>query len=157
MYLDMKNFKLLVYIFVFAVLLGCNGSSEPSGSQLVKDTPEERLNWAQEYMRVMPMSDLLDDMTNKMSANMKSDVAEKFKSLMKKSIDVQLLEKTARDSMVKHFTASELRALAQFYGSNEGKSVMKKFGEYMADVMPIMQAQVMQAAQKAANNPQPNN
>jgi len=47
--------------------------------------------------------------------------------------------------MIKNFTADELKALADFYGSPVGKSAMAKFGNYMADVMPGMMAEVQKA------------
>ena len=43
----------------------------------------------------------------------------------------------------------ELKALADFYGSAVGKSAMKKFGTYMADVMPDIQAEMIKAQAKA--------
>ena len=46
------------------------------------------------------------------------------------------------------FTTDELKALADFYGSPVGKSAMKKFGAYMADIMPVVQAEIMKAAAK---------
>ncbi|HUQ08876.1 MAG TPA: DUF2059 domain-containing protein, partial [Steroidobacteraceae bacterium] len=52
-------------------------------------------------------------------------------------------------SMVKYFTTRELDAMAKFYGSPEGKSSLEKFGPYMADVMPMIQAE-MQHAMEAA-------
>ena len=59
------------------------------------------------------------------------------------------------DAMVKHFTTDELKALADFYGSPVGKSAMQKFGAYMADVMPAIQAE-MQKAQAKLNQSAPN-
>jgi hypothetical protein len=50
---------------------------------------------------------------------------------------------------VKHFTAEELQALANFYGSPVGKSAMKKFGQFMADAMPNIQSLMFDAFQKA--------
>jgi hypothetical protein len=53
------------------------------------------------------------------------------------------------DAMVKHFTSEELKALADFYGSPVGKSAMQKFGAYMSDLMPTIQAEMMKAEAKA--------
>jgi hypothetical protein len=58
--------------------------------------------------------------------------------------------------MVKHFSAEELKALADFYGSPVGKSAMSKFGAYMADVMPAIQAEMIKAQAKT-NQSKPNN
>jgi hypothetical protein len=51
--------------------------------------------------------------------------------------------------MVKIFTAQELNALADFYGSPVGKSAMGKFGIYMAEVMPALQQELIQAMGQA--------
>jgi hypothetical protein len=48
-------------------------------------------------------------------------------------------------SMAKHFTVDELNALADFYGSREGRSAMKKFGAYMADIMPVIEQEMTKA------------
>ena len=53
------------------------------------------------------------------------------------------------DAMVKNFTTEELKALADFYGSPVGKSAMQKFGAYMADIMSLVQAEIIKAAGKA--------
>ena len=64
---------------------------------------------------------------------------------MTKGLDMESLRKTMVEAMVQHFTADELTALADFYGSPIGKSAMKKFGPYMAEVMPKFQADLMKA------------
>jgi hypothetical protein len=68
--------------------------------------------------------------------------------MMTKDLDIVALSKAMTDAMVKHFTTEELKALADFYGSPVGKSAMQKFGAYMADLMPIIQAEMMKAQAK---------
>jgi len=41
-----------------------------------------------------------------------------------------------------------LNALADFYESPEGNSAMKKMGEYMADVMPTLQEEMVRAVKR---------
>jgi hypothetical protein len=50
--------------------------------------------------------------------------------------------------MVRIFTTDELKVLADFYGSPGGKSTMQKFGTYMADILPVMQAEIIEASAK---------
>jgi hypothetical protein len=68
--------------------------------------------------------------------------------MMTADLDIGALSKAMTDAMVKHFTTEELKALADFYGSPVGKSAMQKFGAYMADLMPIVQAEIMKAQAK---------
>jgi hypothetical protein len=68
---------------------------------------------------------------------------------MTSQLDVPAITKAMTDAMVKHFTSEELKALADFYGSPVGKSAMQKFGAYMSDLMPTIQAEMMKAEAKA--------
>ena len=43
----------------------------------------------------------------------------------------------------KNFTTEEIKALTRFCASPEGASIMKKYGAYMADVMPEVQSRIM--------------
>jgi hypothetical protein len=79
-------------------------------------------------------------MADKMATNLPADQRQQFKQMMTKDLDIAALSKAMTDAMVKHFTTEELKALADFYGSPVGKSAMQKFGAYMADLMPIIQA-----------------
>jgi hypothetical protein len=87
-------------------------------------------------------------MADKMAETLPADQREQFKKVMTTQVDVAALSKAMTDAMVKNFTTEELKALADFYGSPVGKSAMQKFGAYMADIMPVVQAEIMKAAAK---------
>src|SRR5882757_11580320 len=119
------------------------------------DTPETRRKEAERYLQVSPPKALFEDMADKMAANLPPDQREQFKRVMTTQLDMAALTKAMMDAMVKTFTTDELKALADFYGSPVGKSAMQKFGAYMADVMPAIQAE-MQKAQAKMNQSAPN-
>jgi hypothetical protein len=112
------------------------------------DTPETRRHEAERYLQATPPKALFEDMADKMAANLPPDQRDQFKKLMTSQLDIAALTKAMIDSMVKHFTTEELKALADFYGSPVGKSAMQKFGAYMADIMPTMEAEIMKAQAK---------
>src|SRR5712675_1115795 len=112
------------------------------------DTPETRRREAERYLQVSPPKALFEDMADKMAANLPADQREQFKKLMTTEVDIAALSKAMIGAMVKNFTTEELKALADFYGSPVGKSAMQKFGAYMADIMPVVQAEIMKAAAK---------
>ena len=112
------------------------------------DTPETRRREAERYLQVNPPKALLDDMVDKMAANLPPDQRDQFKRVMTTQLDLAALTKASMDAMVKNFTTDELKALADFYGSPIGKSAMQKVGAYMADIMPAVQAEIMKAAAK---------
>jgi hypothetical protein len=129
---------------VTLILIVCAWSSVFSAP----DTPETRRKEAERYLQVSPPKALFEDMADKMAANLPADQRDQFKKLMTTQVDIAALSKAMTDAMVKNFTTEELKALADFYGSPVGKSAMQKFGAYMADIMPVVQAEIMKAAAK---------
>ncbi len=113
------------------------------------DTPETRRREAERYLQATPPKAMFEDMADKMAANLPAAEREKFKQTLISQLDIPALTKAMTDAMVKHFTTEELKALADFYGSPVGKSAMQKFGAYMAEVMPTMEAEIMKAQAKA--------
>jgi hypothetical protein len=112
------------------------------------DSPDTRRHEADRYLQAVPPKALFEDMAEKMSSTLAPEQRSQFKQLMTSQLDIGALTKAMSDAMVKHFTTDELKALADFYGSPVGKSAMQKFGAYMADLMPIMQAEIMKAQAK---------
>ena len=112
------------------------------------DTPETRRHEAERYLQASPPKAMFEDVADKMAANIPADQRAQFKQAMTTDVDIAALTKAMTDAMVKNFTTEELKALADFYGSPVGKSAMQKFGAYMADVMPVIQAEIMKAAAK---------
>ena len=112
------------------------------------DTPETRHREAERYLQVNPPKMLFEDMADRMAVNLPPDQRQQFKQMMTADLDIAALSKAMIDAMVKHFTTEELKALADFYGSPIGKSAMQKFGAYMADLMPVLQAEMIKAHTK---------
>ncbi len=135
----MKQKLLFLLILAFCASLPVLGAT---------DTPETRRREAERYLQVNPPKALLDDMVDKMAANLPPDQRDQFKRVMTTQLDLAALTKASMDAMVKNFTTDELKALADFYGSPIGKSAMQKVGAYMADIMPAVQAEIMKAAAK---------
>ena len=134
--------KQKVVVLLILVLVACSPVFSAA------DTPETRRKEAERYIQVSPPKALFEDMADKMAANLPADQREQFKKVMTTQLDIAALSKAMTDAMVKNFTTDELKALADFYGSPVGKSAMQKFGAYMADIMPVVQAEIMKAAAK---------
>ena len=114
----------------------------------IEDTPENRRREAQRYMKTTPAAALFADMAEQVAKNLPPEQRDAFKAILNKNLDQEAIAKAISDAMVKHFTADELNALADFYGSDVGKSAMKKIGAYMADAMPSIQAEMTKAMAK---------
>jgi hypothetical protein len=120
----------------------------------LEDSPANREKEAERYLTVMTVREMFTDMAEQMSKTMPEDKRQAFKDLFSKHIDIPALEKAMKAALVKHFTADELKALADFYSTPFGKSAMKKMPKYMADLMPTIQQEVMKAQSKANSESQ---
>jgi hypothetical protein len=116
-----------------------------------QDSSADRQAAATRYISVVPMSKMLEDSFAELAKQLPQDKRAGFIAKMKQTVRADALERIALDSMVKTFTADELNALADFYGSKPGRSAMQKFGIYMGEVMPAIQAEIQQAIQQQSN------
>lgn len=98
----------------------------------------EAFKAAERYAEVSDLPAMLRSAVNNMAVSMPLDQAEIFKDFMNNSLDVKAFERLIVDAMVRHFTIAELNALADFYGSPEGRSILKKFGPYLADANQVI-------------------
>ncbi len=99
---------------------------------------------AQAYAATYPMGKMIEEMRAASIAQappaQKATLERAFEAM-----DVDALQREMTALMAKHFDAGELWALADFYGSPEGRSVLRKMPVYMAEFQPFLQQQVMQA------------
>jgi hypothetical protein len=114
----------------------------------LEDTPANRQREADRYLLATPPREMMANITNEMAKTLPSDQRAPFQSLLA-LIDIDAVTKVMRQAMIKNFSADELKALADFYGSPAGKSAMKNFSTYMVDVMPGLQEELMKAMTKA--------
>jgi hypothetical protein len=109
---------------------------------------------AERYLQVVTPEDLMRDTAEKVATNLPETKRKRFLDAMTKRLDFETINGVMIRSMVNRFTVREIDALPNFYGSPEGKSVMKKFGLFMADVAPTIQAETTKALAKIGQAPQ---
>ena len=115
----------------------------PTFALATPDTPEARRVAVGQYFKVQPMSDMMNDMQERMMQGVPPQMRASMQQSRLSASDIQMIESAATDSMVRHFTIGEIEALTAFYSSPEGRSVMKKMPDYMADLMPTIQTKMM--------------
>jgi hypothetical protein len=124
--------RLLIAVSFLFVLVG----NTQSGAE---DDQNTRLAAAKRYARVYNMPKMIHDSIGQIANSFPEETRPKIIYFMERNIDVDKLEKITLDIMVKHFTAEELNALADFYGSPVGQSILEKFTPFMADIqIPLM-------------------
>lgn len=117
-----------------------------STTTYAQDTSGNRLEAAYRYVKTSDVQKMMNEMTEQIALNLPENKREAFIQYMTESLDLQMIESMMVTSMVQHFTVNELNALADFYGSPEGVSIMKKMPAYMATVMPMLQSKVINTA-----------
>jgi uncharacterized protein len=117
----------------------------PICGQSLPDTPANRLAAAQRYLKAVPPADMVGSTIDQVAQQVPEERREDFKRALAKVVSSERIEKITLDAVVKHFTVREIDALTAFYGSPEGKSITKKFGAYIADVMPALQEELGKA------------
>ncbi|CAM8634679.1 Domain of unknown function DUF2059 [Comamonadaceae bacterium] len=131
---------------VFAAIVGI--ASTPTFAQ---DSPANRATAADRYLKAVPIEKILDDSFRELSKQLPANNRAQFIEQMKMVVRADFIEKLSRESMIRTFTADELNALADFYGSKNGSSAMHKFGTYMSEVMPAIQQEVQRGLQEIKN------
>ena len=121
----------------------------------IPDTPENRREQAARYLAATPPKEMMTEMLKSITGSMPAAQRDRMTQMFATGLDMDALTKAMNDSLVKTFTAEELKALADFYSSPIGKSAMSKMTVYMADLMPTVQAQMLKAFQNSAQ-PTPN-
>ncbi len=115
----------------------------------LEDTPQNREQQAARYLEAVPPQSMMNDMSSKMAETLPEEQRSEFKALLQKHLDMTRIAAAIKTAMVKTFNADELKALADFYGSEVGKTAMSKMGAYMAEVMPATMTEVQSALVKA--------
>lgn len=136
----MSRVSIIILFFLFAQALPVIA---------LEDTPENRAREANRYTAAVQPKEMMNNMAIQMAKVMPPEMQQRFVDTITKHLDITQIEHIMNDSMVKTFTADELKALADFYSSEFGKSAMNKMGAFMADAMPKIQPEMIRAKEKA--------
>jgi hypothetical protein len=134
-------------VLAFAITLGAFTAAR-AGEAQSPDTPDARRNAALRYLAAIPTHAMVDDMIETLAKQIPVARRDEFVGLMKKLTPLDKIEALTFEAIVKYFTAAEIEAMTNFYSSVEGKSITKKLGIYMGEMMPKIQAEVLRALQE---------
>ena len=124
--------------------------TSPSFAATLQNTKDQLIN---EYFSYIPMKPLLDEMAIEVAKQVPADKRQQFINMMTKNVRVEVLEKAARQSLAKHLTVAELQLFVNFIKQPEARSAMGKMKYYMADLMPVLQMEMMRAVQASSLAP----
>jgi len=118
------------------VVLACCFAATTAYSQ--ESCSSEKSRAVENYWRTCPVDDLLDQMALEILKQIPKEQQKDFAKVWLTVVDKAEIASVLSRLLCSHFTLEELKALAAFYGSPEGKSIMKKMPKYTADFMPYM-------------------
>lgn len=136
----------IVILVVLSLLLS---QSIISAKETLDNTLENREIQAERYLEVNSAREIFQDIAERTQHALPESEREPFINMLTKHLDLEVLNGTMHESLIKHFTAEEISVLADFYSIPEAKSAMAKMGVYMADVIPVVQTEMFKAQQKA--------
>lgn len=113
--------------------IACRESAPP-------DTPADRIEEARRYFKTVDLRTVVDALADR-TAGMRPD-KDAFKDFVRREIRWSALEETMVAALAKHFSAPELRTLADFQSSAAGKTLLEKLSAYQADIGPPLQAEL---------------
>ncbi|AEP08984.1 hypothetical protein MICA_650 [Micavibrio aeruginosavorus ARL-13] len=128
--------KKILSLSVLAILL----ATTPAMAQTAETTAA-----AKRYVEAVPSQKMVDEMLDQFKSNEQINLTEADIAAIRNSVNAANLDAVMIDAMAKHFTVEEINALADFYTSATGKSIMKKMPAYMNEIMPTIQKAVMDA------------
>jgi hypothetical protein len=106
------------------------------------DTQETRMAAAKRCYLAMDTNKLMDETLRATVARLPEDKRDEVFALAKAHLRTDELAAIATAAMIRNFNTDELNAMANFYGSPEGKSIIAKYPAYIAEVMPAILAEV---------------
>jgi hypothetical protein len=135
----MRRLRNFMIVGLMLMTSACSGTGQVTS---LPDNPENRAAAAKKCLEAMPPKDMLEGLASRVAPNMPEKDRKAFLEVMSSPDLEKATSRIMEEGLAKNFTVSELTALTAFYGSPEGKSASKKFGPYMAGVMPQVQQEV---------------
>jgi hypothetical protein len=140
---------------VIGLLLMASACADTGQVKSLPDNPENRTAAAERYMKAMPPKEMLQGLATRVTMNLPEKDRAAFVEVMGSADLEKAASRITMEGLVKNFTVGELNAMTAFYGSPEGQSAAKKFGPYMAGVMPQIQQEIKKAMDEKKKQPGP--
>lgn len=114
------------------------GKIESADNAISDAEYEERLKLSKQMHKIWPVRPKIERALDAIAEQIEPQNRMKFKSAMRKAIDFGSVEQGSIEAMADVFTADELKAMIEFYGSKEGRSVSFKTDDYQRALQPIL-------------------
>jgi hypothetical protein len=112
-----------------------------------EDTADARIQAATQYIDKFDLQSRIDAVVTKImdKHQLTPDERQRVQMQIRKHLRVNVLREVEITSMAKTFTTPEINALMTFIQTEEGQSIMSKYGSYLAMVTPVVTAEFERA------------
>lgn len=128
----MKQLILFLLLVVLSAPVMAQDASPLSADE------QKRLELSTKMHDVWPIRPRVESALDAIAKNFPDDRQAEVKASLRKSIQFNQLEEESTKAMAEIFTAEELQAMIDFYGSEAGKSISAKTSDYELALRPIM-------------------
>lgn len=118
----------------------------------LEDNIANRQTQAKRYLEANPPKAMAQALADQTVTMLPEAERKPYLEMLTKYLDVGTIHQAMQSALIKHFTANELEVLANFYSNPEAKTALSKMDPYMAEVLPVLQAEMLKAQQKAFNS-----
>lgn len=139
----MKHFLLILPLVLFSMPAMAAEPLTPieavkAAAEALSAEEKERLNLAIKMHEIWPIRTRMEAALESVAANFPEDKQTEIKAAMRKSIKFDQLEEESIKAMADVFTSEELKAMIDFYGSDTGRAISAKTGDYEMAMRPVM-------------------
>lgn len=100
--------------------------------------PQSRLELAQKMHQIWPIRTRMETAINSVSEAFPEEKRAEIKAALRKNIQYDQLEEASIKAMAETYTDEELEKMIEFYGSETGRSISAKTGDYEVALRPII-------------------
>lgn len=118
----------------------------------LEDNVENRQSQAKRYLEANPPKTMAQELADQTVSLLPEAERKPYLDMLTKHLDVAVISQSMDAALVKYFTANELEVLANFYSNPDAKAAMAKMDLYTAEILPVLQAEMLKAQQKAFNS-----
>mgnify|MGYP006334530191 CR=1 FL=1 len=115
----------------------------------LEDNVENRQYQANRYLEANPPKTMAQALADQTVSMLPEAERKPYLDMLTKHLDVGVITQSMNTALVKYFSANELEVLANFYSNPDAKTAMAKMNLYTTEILPVLQAEMLKAQQKA--------
>ena len=133
-------------LFLALALVTTTTFSIPAIAQ--NNASDESMALAREYTQSFPVEEDINAAIENMLLQVPASDRVLLKSILERNISIDRLKTASELALTEVFTTKELRALVEFYQTEEGRAVKEKMPTYQQKIQPVLEDMLRQALQE---------